>query len=263
MQGDGGDLFAFGEDEGGNLLPAIRRDWIRYNARHEAIVWHYYLDVKGLVTIGVGNLVDPLAPALAVRMIAPDGNLATPEQITKEWAYVKRDERAKDWRFATRLTALRLHPDELIRLVDRQLDVNDSHLAKRFPQFRSWPADAQFAIHSLSWAAGPGFNFPKLDAALRAGDFLTASKEVDINEPGTAGRNADNRALLIAASTAPAGSRELTIQLKLAASVPPVPPPGDLAGGKSPGPGGEGGGGIVVGLGICAILALLAKGSRR
>jgi hypothetical protein len=263
MQGEGGDLsgVAFGEDEGGNLLPAIRKDWIRYNARHEAIVWHYYLDVKGLVTVGVGNLVDPVEMAKQIRMVAPGGREATSLQIDTEWRNIKTDPRAKDWRFATRLTALRLHPDELARLVDYQLDRNDSYLAKRFPNFRSWPADAQFAIHSLSWAAGAGFRFPKLETALLAGDFLTASKEVDINEPGTAGRNADNRALLIAASTAPAGSRELTIPLKLAASVPPVPPPGDLVG-KGEGGGGESGA-IVTGIGICAILALLAKGMRR
>ena len=44
----------------------------------------------------------------------------------------------------------------------------DAYLAKRFPEWEEWPADAQLATLSMAWACGPAFRFPRLEAALRA-----------------------------------------------------------------------------------------------
>ena len=51
-----------------------------------------YLDVKGLVTVGVGNLMDPVSVAQTLPFrfknkpgISAPGSPATPDQIAQEW----------------------------------------------------------------------------------------------------------------------------------------------------------------------------------
>jgi GH24 family phage-related lysozyme (muramidase) len=65
-----------------------------FNEPIEGVVNFMYLDVKGLVTIGVGNLIDPmsLAVALPFRLKAKPGavgRLATRAEIEAEWKLIK------------------------------------------------------------------------------------------------------------------------------------------------------------------------------
>ena len=76
-------------------------------------------------------------------------------------------------------------------------------LARRFPDLPTWPASAQLAVLSLAWACGPGFRFPKTEAAIRTQDWATAAEEGVINSvgnPGVIPRNKANRQLFLAAA---------------------------------------------------------------
>src|SRR5690606_6058570 len=75
-----------------DMVPEMHdnRDAMRaLNSPLEGRVDCMYLDVKGLVTVGVGNLVDPVHLAERLPFRRPDGSLATREEIRAAWHTVK------------------------------------------------------------------------------------------------------------------------------------------------------------------------------
>lgn len=212
------------------MRESVRSAFVGFSAAYEGVVPHLYLDVKSLVTTAIGNLVDPIGMALGLPFVRPDGVLATPDEIRAEWELVKArgattTVQDPDWTDDAgnvhqgeirtvflhgppnpssggmafrKVTALRLTPAGIEQVVTRKLDEMDRHLRKRFVHYDTWPADAQLATLSMSWACGPAFRFPRLEAALMAGDFKTASEECRIDETGNPGvkpRNLANRTL--------------------------------------------------------------------
>jgi GH24 family phage-related lysozyme (muramidase) len=178
--------------------------FVPFTAPLEGVARWMYLDVKGLVTTAIGNLIDPLEYATPLPWKRPDGAHASRQEIEDAWHKIKlRCQHMKlrgglhpSWAEAT---SIRLTDEGIRQVVANKLLTNDAHLRKRFAEFESWPGDAQLAIHSLAWACGPAFRFPALERALYAQDFATASREVNMDEtgnPGLAPRNAANRLLL-------------------------------------------------------------------
>ena len=174
-----------------------------------------YLDVKGLVTVGVGNLIDPveLAQAQPCRFknkpgITAPGSPATPDQIAEEWQTLKNDPRlkAKGFKACEPITQLALSDDAIDSLISDRLTKNESFLKRQqwFQDFDTWPADAQLGLLSMAWAmgpAGPG-NFPKFRAACQKLDFSTAAAECKMNEAGNPGLVPRNQANVILFSNA-------------------------------------------------------------
>jgi GH24 family phage-related lysozyme (muramidase) len=50
----------------GNMHASAQAAWQTFITGHEGNVAHMYLDTKGLVTIGIGNLIDPISLALTL-----------------------------------------------------------------------------------------------------------------------------------------------------------------------------------------------------
>jgi hypothetical protein len=147
--------------------------FVTFTERFEGRVNSMYLDLHipdPLVTIGIGNLIDPMSVALGLPFVMPDGTRATQAQIASGWQAVKnRTDLAKNgFQAFEALTPLRLTDDAVADLVRSRMETNEQFLVKRFPDWDSWPADAQLAMHSISWAAGAGINAPHLQAALTA-----------------------------------------------------------------------------------------------
>ena len=158
------------------ITPAI---WHAFNAPLEGRVYCMYLDVKGLVTTGVGNLIDSVAAAVRLPWRRKDGALATPYQVSAEWDIVKHHQPAgRSVQFYMDRTDLRLDNEAIDKLVWSQVLANDAELADRFGGWRDWPADAQLAAHSMAWAAGAGWSekFPKCSALLKALEFVKAGE---------------------------------------------------------------------------------------
>ena len=182
------------------MRSAVRANFVSFTAPLEGVVYWMYADVKNLITTGIGNLIDPVAAALDLPWKRPDGSRATRDEIALAWHTVKDDPRAAPLGhlYAARLTTLRLTPEDVSALVLGKLDANDTALRKRFPEWEQFPADAQLATHSMAWACGPAFRFSKLEAALRARDFLLAAEECHMRtdgNPGIVPRNTANRIL--------------------------------------------------------------------
>ena len=144
-----------------------------------------YCDIRGLITTGVGNLIDPVRAALALKWRHPDGGLAGVDEIRAQWSRLKAiaaDAAHHNPPVQAKLAALTLHLDDdaIDELVLARLESNAADIAHRyFPRFADFPADAQLAIMSLAWAAGSGWpaKFPHANAAILAGDWAHAALE--------------------------------------------------------------------------------------
>lgn len=175
-----------------------------------------YLDVLGYVTTGYGNKIDDLASTTALAWRRPDGTLATRDEVVAEWSGVRnlrgqRNQRGVLWTdcgggvFST-LTRLRLDAADVSDLVRRTIRHNDAALARRYPAWESWPSCAQMCCHSLAWACGTAYAFPKMDDALLDGDFAAAALETEMTKESNprnnlSARNAANRILMCNAAS--------------------------------------------------------------
>jgi len=210
------------------MFDSVQSVFITFNTRFEGAVPYMYLDVKGLVTIGVGNLIDPVqvAQALPFRFknrpdIASPGSPATPQQIAAEWHRLKNDASlARRGHLACEpITQLELSDDAINSLILGKLTDNQNFLKRQqwFQAFETWPADAQLGLLSMAWAmgpAGPG-GFPHFRAACQKLDFKTAANECKMDEtgnPGVVPRNQANFTLFANAAVVLAGEAQGTFQ---------------------------------------------------
>ncbi len=205
------------------MRPAVVVAWRAFSVPLESLVHHMYLDILGLVTTGVGNLVDPVQAAIPLPWRRSDGSLATKDEVVRQWTTLKEnpDLAKRHYRFAKELLDLRyghallLTDDDIDVLVSQKLESNERELRKHFPLYDEWPADAQLALHSMAWAMGPAFSrkFPTFTGIANKGDFAACGTKnqpgdrapCDINEvgnPGVVPRNQLNREHFVAAGSA-------------------------------------------------------------
>ena len=193
----------------------IRSVFMKFSIPFENHIPWMYLDVKGLVTVGVGYLIDspvlknPSVLALDLSWHSKDGSPVTAEALQAEWWKIKKATKlsragaapAKD------MTVFRLSNAEIERTTLLRLEVFYEKLLESYPEMPLWPIPAQLATLSMAWAMGPGFPamFPKFSTAVRDLDFLAAASECTIREAGNPGvikRNIKNRALFAEAAKA-------------------------------------------------------------
>jgi GH24 family phage-related lysozyme (muramidase) len=189
------------------MYESVRSSFLSFTTRFEGHVSYMYLDIKGLVTIGVGNLIDPMNLALGLPFVhKSDASAATQEEIQSDWQAVKdRTDLAHAKNYLQQfdaLTTLKLTDDGINQLVQAKLDAMEAGLkhTAEFADLEDWPADAQLGLLSMAWGMGAGFGpgFPKFRAACAAKDWDTAAAESridDTNNPGVTPRNAANHTL--------------------------------------------------------------------
>ena len=149
-----------------------------FTASFEGRLGYMYTDVKGLVTTGVGNLIDPIGAALGLPWKHLDGSPADDAAITQEWNTVKNAWPGVQSVACKSITQLHLDPADVDALVASKARQNEDTIRSQFPEYDNWPADAQLAIHSMAWAQGASFaGWPHLKVALLASppDFGTAA----------------------------------------------------------------------------------------
>jgi GH24 family phage-related lysozyme (muramidase) len=168
-----------------------------------------YLDVKGLVTCGTGNLVDPIESALALPWCI-DGDPTQPadvDTVAAQWHAVKdrQDMREAGGGAFAKLTTIRLTEDAVDTLLQDRAHEMEYVLRQRFAGYDDLPADAQLGLLSMSWAMGPNFGagYPLFCAAVNAGDYASAALQCQMNavgNPGLVPRNIADRKLFAAAA---------------------------------------------------------------
>jgi len=182
---------------------SVRDAFIPFSAPLEGRVRFMYLDVKSLVSTGIGNLLDaddpdhfgsnpvPLSDIFALDWFhKPSGPAATHAEIQQEYQTVKFSGTA----FATlaqkeAITELRITDQTIDDLVMRKLQSFEASLRARppFSELDDWPADGQLGLFSMAWALGPAFRFPAFQAAADSQDWLTMARECRITEAGNPG----------------------------------------------------------------------------
>jgi GH24 family phage-related lysozyme (muramidase) len=151
------------------MWPSVSKAFVDFNTPLEGCLTFMYTDARGLVTTGMGNLVDPVSLALALPWKNPDGSLTDAGTIQAQWQAVKNGPVNSSVN-AGPLTTIRLDKDGVTQAVAAQLALNEAAAAAAFPAWAQWPADAQMAVHSMMWAMGSGFTsgFPQFMAAVNA-----------------------------------------------------------------------------------------------
>jgi GH24 family phage-related lysozyme (muramidase) len=206
------------------MFSTVQSNFPTFSQQFEGRVAYMYVDVKQLVTIGVGNLIDPVAVAQALPFrfknkpgINAPASPATPDQITAEWQTIKNDLSlaTRGFKACEPITQLELSNDAIDALIIDRLTKNESFLKRQqcFQNFETWPADAQLGLLSMSWAMGPGGPgaFPQFRAACQNLDFKTAAAECKMNEAGNPGlipRNQANVTLFSNAAIVLAGESQ-------------------------------------------------------
>jgi len=210
------------------MFPAVQSAFSTFSREFEGRVPYMYVDVKQLVTIGVGNLIDPVATALTLPFrfknrpgIGAPGSPATPDQIAAEWQTIKNDLSlaTRGFKACDPVTQLELSDDAIDVLILDRLSKNEGFLKRQqwFQNFETWPADAQLGLLSMSWAMGPGGpgGFPQFRVACQNLDFKSAAVECKMNEAGNPGlvpRNQANVALFSNAAVVLAGQSQGSLQ---------------------------------------------------
>jgi GH24 family phage-related lysozyme (muramidase) len=188
----------------------VRQHFREFSEPLEGCVEYMYLDVKGLVTVGVGCLIDPMSEAVTLPFrFKISKHPAKRNEIVDEWKRVKQrtDLATKGHRAAATVTNLELPEQAIQDLLDTRLNQMEAGVL-RLPQLRRWiamPPEAQMAILSMAWALGVrGVSlFSKCLNAVEAQDFARAAAECAIDTKGNAGivpRNAKNKRLFLAAA---------------------------------------------------------------
>lgn len=180
----------------------------RFTAQFEGRIPWMYLDIRGLVTIGLGCLIDPSPVALQLPFThISSGAVASTNEIDHEWRRMKMQlDLAKKGAGAAKLMAtLQLSEKAIDDLARARLIQNEKILKTVFHDFDAWPADAQLAVHSMAWAMGAGFmrKFPKFTAACQMQNWLLAALECKMDDSNNAGltpRNAANKKLFLTAA---------------------------------------------------------------
>jgi GH24 family phage-related lysozyme (muramidase) len=200
---------------------SVLEAWHRFSEPLEGRVYSLYVDVKNLVTTGVGNLVDPLPLALQLPWKhEKTGEIATRDEVTAAWNTLKHHPGLAvqpggslvplsklHYNTAARLNDLRLTDEDIDALVAQKLQEFEAHLRKHhFHDWDSFPADAQLGILSMAWACGPGFpqTFKTFARVATAQDWVAAKASCAIRtagNPGVVPRNRNNERCFLNAAT--------------------------------------------------------------
>jgi len=156
--------------------------WNGWTDRLEGHVSFMYLDTHAppLVTVGRGNLIDPVTLACALAFVHADGTPASIKDIRQEWNSVKAMVQLSKFggQAFGRYTTLRLPDDAIDELCTKRLLENEDLVRRQFPEWDTFPAYAQRGLMSMAWARGPnGFHaaYPLFSAAVMKQDWATAA----------------------------------------------------------------------------------------
>jgi peptidoglycan hydrolase-like protein with peptidoglycan-binding domain len=157
-----------------------------------------YTDAKGLVTTGMGNLIDsgsgsptPTAKARSLPW--------NPNNIDADWAALKAAWPAVQSVASMKLTSSRLSPEAVTNLITSTMKAEEPEILRILPRFMSAPADAQMGVWSMVWAMGTG-NLAKFRGfidAFNAEDYAGAAAQSHMQGVGIDMRNLANKLLLL------------------------------------------------------------------
>lgn len=186
------------------MRQAVKDYFIKFSQPLEGVVYTMYQDSKGLVTTGMGNLIEPINLGWGYPWKRKDGSLATQSEYIAEWNTINSIATlAHDgWVAASRYCKLHLDPEDVQAIVEAKLLSNEARIKTHVETYDEMCSDGQLMLHSWAWAVGPDAGYGRMFKLLNAKAYSAAANECDINpKVGTIIlRNAANRQLLINAA---------------------------------------------------------------
>jgi GH24 family phage-related lysozyme (muramidase) len=162
------------------MHPSVREAFPVITRPHEDDIPHMYRDSIGKVTVGMGRLIDTEAGITTEALRYPFKNRAggwvSEAVIAAEFAKIKAAPKGAP--AAAKIATLFLDQLDRDTILFRTLDAFERIIASIFPEWETWPADAQLALLSLAWNVGPAFDteWPTLTENLRRQNFLYAAE---------------------------------------------------------------------------------------
>jgi peptidoglycan hydrolase-like protein with peptidoglycan-binding domain len=180
---------------------SVVQSFVPWSTPFEGYLNGPYTDAKGLITTGMGNLIDTQPPSPTPTAKARSLPWS-PNNIDADWAILRKNWPAVQSTASMRLTTSRLSPQAVTNLIEETMRSEESAILRLLPNFRSAPADAQLAVWSMVWAMGTG-NLGKFKTFLDAfnrGDYVTAAAQSHMQGVGIDMRNLANKLLLLNAA---------------------------------------------------------------
>jgi len=178
-------------------------DAVKYFRDHEGVVSHMYLDVVGLVTIGVGFMLPNPAAAQALSLIRRDTRAAaTSDEKAQDWESVHALRNAMRASTYKKFTQLDMPDAEIDKRLSVLIDDFARNLGGRFLKFDKFPAPAQIGLLDMIYSLGPKglfVGFPNFCAAVDAQDWKKCAKESKRRNVSET-RNADLKQLFLNAA---------------------------------------------------------------
>ncbi len=151
-------------------------------AEYEGEIPHMYLDSKGLVTVGVGNLITSVQAAQALPFINQAGEPATADEIKADYDSVKQQQGNRIASFYKPFTKLIMTQEGMDELTNKHIDTFYKEIKKIFSEFDDFPSEAKLALLDLIFNLGMTNlknKWPNLNKAVNAknwGDAALASR---------------------------------------------------------------------------------------
>lgn len=171
----------------------------------EGTVPWMYLDTKGFVTVGVGELLANTAKAEGLAFVDPDGEPSTQETILNEFNRVSALVPAKAAAFYRSPDSPVLPQAAIDTLLMNHLNLFDGQVAARFTNYADFPDPAKLGLLDMIYNLGQvGLfqHFPHFMAAVDDQDWLGAAANCRRVGPSQARNDWTRQQFLAAASAA-------------------------------------------------------------
>lgn len=161
------------------MHPSVEPALFPFFREFEGVRQQMYVDGRGLVTIGVGFMIEPVEVAVSLGLqnwyrLAGSSGPVTRDALADEIREVKSRDPSYQRQFG-------LRADAMGPLCVAEARRREHFLVQLFPDFATYPADAQMGIFCVSWLrssiAGMMGEFPNFVAHCRARDFRSAGPE--------------------------------------------------------------------------------------
>jgi GH24 family phage-related lysozyme (muramidase) len=169
-------------------------------APSEGNIAFMYLDTKGYVTVGIGNMLPSASEAVKLSFVnRTTKNKATPAEITADFDAVSKQPKAMAANYYRQYTKTDL-PDIAINLLfSDRVDQFQGALKAAYPKYESYPEGVQLALLDMAFNLGVSalkspVKWPKLNTAIANEDWTAASVEC-YRPDANAIRNAKIKAL--------------------------------------------------------------------
>ncbi len=170
----------------------------------EGNISYMYVDTKGFVTVGVGNMLPNARAAQALAFVnRATRNAATDREIATDFQKVAAQPKARPARWYRQFTTLDLPDVEINRLFQQRIEEFRGQLRRAYSKYDTYPDGAQLAMLDMAFNLGVGAlknKWPKLNEAIDKLDWAAASDRCERPE-ANAIRNAAVKALLKGAAS--------------------------------------------------------------